>query len=63
MTNRLHAARQVARLRPGLVKLLSMKYVYGSSDQELADDMHMPLGTIKVRIFRIRQRARKQLAE
>ena len=62
VTNRLHAVRQVARLRPGAVKLLSMKYVYGLTDQELADDLNMPLGSVKTRIFRIRERARKQLS-
>lgn len=66
-TDRLHAAREINRLEPEEIQLLTLKYIYGVSNQDIAVKMSetekITTKAVKTRMFRIRERARQKFTK
>jgi len=52
----------LASLDPPARTLILYKFYYGFKDQEIADAMNLPLGTVKAKIHRTRERLRRWTA-
>jgi RNA polymerase sigma-70 factor (ECF subfamily) len=55
--------RAIRQLPPDKRALLTMSYVEGLSHAEIADALRIPEGTVKSRLFHIRQQLREQIEE
>jgi RNA polymerase sigma-70 factor, ECF subfamily len=53
----------VESLDPLTRQMFAMKYDLGLKDQEISDMLDMPLGTVKARLFRGREKLRNMLTE
>ncbi|MFD2671338.1 RNA polymerase sigma factor [Marinicrinis sediminis] len=54
---------QLKELDKDLRMMMEYKYMYGYKDQEIADRMGIPLGTVKIRLFRCREKLKKKLTD
>ncbi|SRR6266508_451335 len=53
--------RALATLSPGMRTVVVLKDVYGLSCQEIADEMHLTEGAVKVRLHRARKRLKEAI--